>query len=218
MPLDPRAGLCQHPRMAWFRKWKERREVARWEAIGRPAPPPHLIKQQTLREYAKKYSLEVLVETGTFKGDMVAAMMEDFSAIYSIELANHFFEAAVQRFWNQDKVTILQGDSGKVLEELVPKLERPALFWLDGHYSSGDTARGDKDTPVMEELGHILARKDLRCVILVDDARCFEGQSEQVYPSMEEVRDFVAERRPGWTVEVATDCIRIAPPIPDGRS
>lgn len=212
MPLDPGAGVCQHPGMSWLRKWKERRQVAKWEKAGRPSPPPHAIKQQNLRDYARRFGLEALVETGTFKGDMVAAMMDDFSALYSIELANHFFEQAAQRFCDKQKVTILQGDSGRVLEELVPKLEGPTLFWLDGHYSSGNTARGDKDTPVMEELGHIFAREDLRCAILIDDARCFTGESDQEYPTLDEVRAFVAERRPDWTVEVATDCIRIAPP------
>lgn len=212
MPLDPVAGLCQHPGMSWIRDWKDRRAIAKWESAGRPVPPPHAIKQQNLREYAKRFELDVLVETGTYKGEMIAAMKDDFRKLYSIELADHFFEDAVQRFWADEKITILNGDSGQVLKELVPKLDGPALFWLDGHYSAGMTARGDKDTPVIEELVHILAREDLRCAILIDDARCFEGQSEQVYPSLDEVKALVAERRPDWTFEVATDCIRIAPP------
>lgn len=212
MSLDPVAGLCQHPGMSWIRKWKDRRAVAKWERAGRPAPPPHAIKQQNLREYAQKFGLDVLVETGTYKGDMIAAMKDGFRKLYSIELADHFFEAAAQRFCTEDKITILHGDSGVVLEKLVPKLDGPALFWLDGHYSAGTTARGDKDTPVIEELGHILKREDLRCAILIDDARCFEGESDQQYPSIDEVRALVEKLRPGWTFEVATDCIRIAPP------
>ena len=198
--------------MSLFSKWKENRAVAKWEAAGCPAPPPHAIKQKNIRDYRERFGLDVLVETGTFKGDMIQAMRGDFRKLYSIELADHFHEAAVERFKSDPSIEILHGDSGQVMSELVPKLDGPALFWLDGHYSAGNTARGDKDTPVMEELGHIFARQDLRCVILIDDARCFEGKSEQVYPSMDEVRAFVAGHRPDWKVEVDTDCIRISPP------
>jgi hypothetical protein len=198
--------------MSFFTNWKEKRAVAKWEAAGRPAPPPHSIKQRNIRDYRERFGLEVLVETGTFKGDMIEAMRGDFRKLYSIELADHFHAAAVERFKGDPSIEILHGDSGKVMSELVPKLDGPALFWLDGHYSAGNTARGDKDTPVMEELGHIFAREDLKCVILIDDARCFEGKSEQVYPSMDEVRSFVAGHRPDWKVEVDTDCIRISPP------
>ncbi|MEM9237813.1 MAG: hypothetical protein AAGB14_13640 [Verrucomicrobiota bacterium] len=198
--------------MSFFSDWKDKRAVAKWEAEGRPAPPPHAIKQRNIREYRERFGLEVLVETGTFKGDMVEAMRWDFRKVHSIELADHYFEAAVARFEGDPNIEILHGDSGRVMSELVPRLDGPALFWLDGHYSAGNTARGDKDTPVMEELGHIFAREDLKCVILVDDARCFEGKSEQVYPSMDEVRAFVAQHRPDWKVEVDTDCIRISPP------
>lgn len=197
--------------MNLFQYLKESRKVARWEAAGRPNPPPHRIKQQALRSYARRHGLEILVETGTFKGDMVAAMLGDFRRIYSIELAPHFHAAAAQRFRRHPHVEILAGDSGRVLAELVPKLDAPTLFWLDGHYSAGDTARGDEDTPVMAELGHILARPDLPCVILIDDARCFVGESEQHYPTLDEVREFVAARRPELGFEVATDSIRLAP-------
>ena len=198
--------------MNFIARWKERRTLAKWEAAGRPAPPPHSVKQQNLRDYRDRFGLEILVETGTFKGDMVEAMKGSFRKIYSIELADHFHSAAVERFKPDHHVEILHGDSGRVLSGLVPKLDAPTLFWLDGHYSAGNTARGDKDTPVMEELGHIFANQNLRCVILIDDARCFEGKSDQVYPTMDEVRSFVAQHRPDWKVEVATDCIRIFPP------
>jgi hypothetical protein len=49
-------------------------------------PPPHIVKQQTLRSYSKKFGLNILVETGTLHGDMVEAMKKDFERIYSIEL------------------------------------------------------------------------------------------------------------------------------------
>jgi hypothetical protein len=198
--------------MSFLSDWKNRRAISKWEAAGRPAPPPHAVKRDNLLAYRRRFGLEVLVETGTYKGDMVEAMRRHFRRVYSIELADHYHAAAVARFRGCENVEILHGDSGRVMAELVPKLDGPTLFWLDGHYSAGRTARGDKDTPVMEELGHIFARQDLRCVILIDDARCFAGHGDQQYPSTDALRAFVAEQRPDWKVEVDTDCIRITPP------
>ena len=39
-----------------------------------------------------------------------------------------------------DEISIIQGDSGKILNSITNKLKKPAIFWLDGHYSSGITA------------------------------------------------------------------------------
>lgn len=198
--------------MSFLTRWKERRAIARWEADGRPAPPPHPVKRRNLLRFRDEFGLEILVETGTYKGEMVEAMKGGFRQVYSIELADHYHQAAVARFRNDPNVEILHGDSGRVIRDLLPRLDRPTLFWLDGHYSAGNTARGDKDTPVMEELTHIFSVPDLRCVILIDDARCFAGESEQVYPAMDEVRALVASHRPDWRVSVEDDAIRICPP------
>lgn len=198
--------------MSFLNRWKDQRAIARWEAEGQPAPPPHAVKRRNILRYRDELGLKILVETGTYKGDMVEAMKGEFEQVYSIELADHFYEAAVERFKGDANVEILHGDSGQVVQKLLPRLNQPSLFWLDGHYSAGNTARGDKDTPVMEELEHIFSVPDIRCAILIDDARCFEGDSDQVYPSTDEVRALVAKHRPDWKVEVDDDSIRITPP------
>lgn len=199
--------------MSFLTHWKDKRAITRWEVEGKPAPPPHAVKRRNILRYRDELGLKILVETGTYKGEMVEAMKGEFEKVYSIELADHFYEAAVKRFENDANVEILHGDSGRVVKELLTRLDQPSLFWLDGHYSAGNTARGDKDTPVMEELEHIFSVPDLRCAILIDDARCFEGDSDQVYPSTDEVRALVAKHRADWKVEVEDDSIRITPPV-----
>jgi hypothetical protein len=197
--------------MSLYRRFKNWREISRWETLGRPCPPPHPIKQRLLRDFKNRYNLEILVETGTFKGDMMHAMKNDFRQLYSIELAPHLYERAMQRLINERHIEILLGDSGKVLEILMPKLDGPTLFWLDGHDSKGHTARSDADTPIIQELGHIFSRTDLKSVILINDARCFLGQSQQDYPTLESVREFVAHHRPDLSFHVESDCIRLTP-------
>ena len=48
--------------------------------------PSYETKRATLNEYKERYGLTVLVETGTFRGDMILAMLDDFRTLYSIEL------------------------------------------------------------------------------------------------------------------------------------
>jgi hypothetical protein len=109
-------------------------------------------------------------------------------------------------------VTILEGDSGVLLPDVLAERQEPCLFWLDGHYSAGVTARGDLETPILKELDAILSHP-WPDVVLVDDARCF-GQGD--YPSIDGIRAMVADRRPKWSVSVADDIIRIHGPAPLG--
>jgi hypothetical protein len=60
---------------------EHRHEIHRWERSGRPVPPPHAAKQAVLRAYARAFRTPVLVETGTYMGDMVAAMLDQFDRI-----------------------------------------------------------------------------------------------------------------------------------------
>jgi len=127
---------------------KMKREVERWEKDGRPNPPPHLIKQRELLYYAQKYVLKTFIETGTFKGDMVEAMKDKFDKVVSIELSEQLFNRANEKFSNTSNVALICGDSGVELKNIMPQLKAPALFWLDGHYSGGSTAKGDMETPI----------------------------------------------------------------------
>ena len=121
-----------------------------------------------------------------------------------------------KRFENDSHITILHGDSGDILKNLVRQIDQPALYWLDGHYSSeffmGDryirTAKGEKVTPIIKELKVLLHDKH-RHVILIDDARLFNGESD--YPKVEEVAKIVGESPYRFKMTVRNDIIRIVP-------
>ncbi len=191
-------------------QWKQlRAELAEWERKGRPVPPPHIVKQQALRQYAARYNLHVLVETGTYNGDMVEAMRAVFDRIYSIELSKELYEKARSRFRGVAHIELMHGDSGSELKGIMSALCQPTLFWLDGHYSAGVTARGAKDTPIFEELNHILTSTDLGHVIIIDDARCFG--TEPAYPSIKELCDYIKSHRSNVDIVIKDDSIRIIP-------
>lgn len=176
-----------------------------WQQDGCPIPPPHIVKQVTIQEYRHRYNCMTLIETGTYLGDMVEAQKKLFHKIISIELGVDLFNKAQQRFSNDSNVTILQGDSGEVLPEVIEILDQPALFWLDGHYSSGITAIGDKECPIFEELDTILSKK-FNHIILIDDARCFNNTGD--YPSIGKLTEYIKSRNEKYKVKVKHDIIR----------
>lgn len=199
------AMLTFNPLRTWTQTKRQEKELIEWENNGRPSPPPHIIKQRLIRNHAETYGLTSLIETGTYYGDMVEAMKGHFYKIYSIELSKDLYRNAKKRFCRDKNVNIIHGDSGIELGKLVKGLTEPTLFWLDGHYSAGVTARGDKDTPIYEELTHIFKARLSKYVIIIDDARCFG--SDPAYPSLKELSDFIRTNNPESNIEVIDDSI-----------
>ena len=104
-------------------------------------------------------------------------------------------------------MSILQGDSAIVLPTLLESLHVPTLFWLDGHYSAGNTALGSMETPISAEIDAILIHPVRGHVILIDDARNFDGSHD--YPSLVALKQSVMERSPKASFSVRDDVIRI---------
>lgn len=187
-------------------------EFENWLAHGKPIPTPHFVKEEAVRYYAEKYALNTLVETGTYLGDMIFAMKDIFKKIVSIELSSELYLQAKSKFWKMFNVEIIQGDSGKVFPAILPQIEEPCLFWLDGHYSAGITAKGQLETPILEELQAIFNHPQKEnYVILIDDARCFTGEND--YPELTELKELVAKNLPNHVWEVKDDIIRIYWPL-----
>src|SRR4030095_1836837 len=181
-----------------------------WDKQGRPPPLPHIIKQLVIKYYARSFRTSIFVETGTYVGDMVHAVRKQFSRIISFELHQTPCAQGQKRSAADSHVEIIHGDSGKLLGDYLNSIDQPCLFWLDGHYSGGVTAKGALFTPIKNELDSILSHPIEGHVVLIDDARCFTGDDD--YPTLDELRTFVAERKPGWLFTVETDVIRLHEP------
>lgn len=186
--------LRQRARFTLWRRW----------ALA-PIPPPHAYKVSVVQGYARQFGLLALVETGTYLGEMVEASRKNFQRIWSVELDDALYEAASERFRSYPHITIAHGDSSQILPDIVRNEAGPILFWLDGHWSGGITARGSRDTPIVAELATILDRPGESDVILIDDAREF-GQGD--YPTIETLAKMITAKRTSWHFEVRDDIIR----------
>ena len=85
-----------------------------------------------LKGYTPEYS--VFVETGTYLGDTIFAMEPYFNTLYTIELKEQFYKS-VKAKYNGNKINFLLGDSAVVLTGVLPTIQTPTVFFLDGHWS-----------------------------------------------------------------------------------
>lgn len=194
-----------------IKEWQKRGfpnsfQLLEWQKRGCPIPPPDIIKQITVQEYQQKYGYTTLVETGTYLGDMVEAQKNKFKKIISVELSIDLFDKAQRRFNSEKNIIILQGDSGELLPVILKDIIEPAIFWLDAHYSTGITAKGNKECPIFEELDAIFNNKKYNHIILIDDARCFIGRGD--FPTVEKLTRYIRSKNENYKVEIKNDIIR----------
>jgi hypothetical protein len=112
------------------------------------------------------------VETGTFLGETIFKMEPFFEKLHTIEIKQEFYLRALTNY-RGNKITFHLGDSSVKLEPVCKGLDKPTLFFLDGHWSAGNTGKGKKDCPLYEELDNIIKHCNQKCLIIIDDIRLF---------------------------------------------
>lgn len=112
------------------------------------------------------------IETGTLNGDTIFAVEPYFNELYTVEFSEKYYNSTKYRY-RGDKIDFILGDSSIVFESLMPKITDKTIFFLDGHWMSGDTGKSAKDCPLEEEITHInnLFKQD--AIIIIDDFRLF---------------------------------------------
>lgn len=132
----------------------------------------HGIPREIVVQLAHLADATTFVETGTFQGNTTRWAAEIFESVHTIELAKVLYDSYHEDLEKIPGVKPHFGDSAEVMPEIVRTLGgEAALFWLDGHWSGGDTAGEEQECPIMDEL---LCLKDRhQDLILIDDARLF---------------------------------------------
>jgi len=190
------------------------RTYNKWVKTGRSLDQngsvPHEIKMYYIMRTIKSYGITTFIESGTSRGDGVAAMLPYVDRVYTVEAWDDAFNFSVDRFKNQPNIDIRLGDSGELLPLIMEDADSPAVFWLDAHYSGEGTAQLTSDTPVVAEMQAISESKyaDSHCVI-IDDARGFGVWKD--YPTVEAMREMSAELFPNHEFMLEGDEIFILP-------
>ena len=95
-----------------------------------------------------KIPCQIFVETGTYLGETTNTAKDIFQQVHTIEIKKEFFENARAKFSQCLNVLCHLGDSSILLENICKTLNKPTCFWLDGHWSAGNTGKGLKSVPL----------------------------------------------------------------------
>jgi len=136
--------------------------------------------------------------------------------VYTIERSKKLFELHTAELSSLKGVHTFLGDSAHVLPTIIRELgNRNAVFWLDGHWSGGETAGADNECPLLHELACLGNRE--RDIILIDDARLFlcappPPHRPSEWPGIADVVDALSRRRGRPHLQVLDDVIFAVPP------
>lgn len=98
-----------------------------------PALEKHLI-DKCLERINKNYSdFPVFIESGTYYGETTKLASLLFNKTYSIELDLNLFNRAKQLFENNQNIKIIQGDTLKVLPQLLYQEDKNIIFCYDSN-------------------------------------------------------------------------------------
>ena len=136
--------------------------------------PTGALSRSFVRSISKHFALRSFIETGTFVGDTIASLQQDFDKLISIELSEELYNKSRLRLGPFFNVELIQGDSAGHLPQALRQCNGGnSLVWLDAHYSGGVTAKGNKNTPIIQEIENVTRCGTGLDVILIDDLRLF---------------------------------------------
>ena len=153
----------------------------------------------------------IFIETGTYLGTgVVKALLCGFKTIYSCELSPEQFVIAKKELAGIPNVKLYLSDSAEFLSRILSSLKEPAFFWLDAHYSGGNTAQTlvEEDSnkyikcPLIRELQVIATHNIKTHTILIDDVRLF-GTAHHDYITLDEVINALKQINPYYQISFA---------------
>jgi hypothetical protein len=118
--------------------------------------------------------ISTFVETGTFFGNTASWASSQFKKVITVERSESIFNKAVETYGHVQNIEFRLGDSVTELSKLIPTLKESSIFWLDSHWSGGETYGQDDECPLIEEL-KIFRSASSKHVLMIDDARLFNS-------------------------------------------
>jgi len=172
------------------------------------------VPRNLVAELQTRLELPRAVETGTWRGQGARRLAAVFPEVVTIELSSDLCKAARTALATDQRIRVLHGRSPAVLRGMVDGT--PTLYWLDAHWSLGDTAGRDDQCPLLEELASIAGGSTPDDCILIDDARIFLATAATPldpaqWPTIWEVFDALRSTWPTHQVTVAHDVVVAVP-------
>jgi hypothetical protein len=191
-------------RLHIFRYYKLINSFYNWKSRSFNASDiPQAIKLATIIRYRVEDS--IFIETGTYLGDTTAALEKYFLKTYTIEPDLTLYKLAKNRFKDSKNIICINNTSEESLAELIKDLTGSVTFYLDGHYSLGNTFLGNMSTPLSLELkviGQFLKNFENISVIADDVGACGAGNLESGdWPRRVELVEWAEQNNFWWNFE-----------------
>lgn len=143
-------------------------------------------------EEIRPFLTTCFIETGTGSGSgILCALNSGFPEVRSIEVLSSVVNQAKDKF-KFHPVTIYEGLSEKLLNEVLSDIEEPVTIFFDAHYSGPGSYMGDNHSPLMEELEAIKNHHIKNHILIIDDIGLF-GRPELPNLDIEKVKKKVLE-------------------------
>jgi hypothetical protein len=171
--------------------------------------------QEITIELAKLNNSKVFIETGTLHGGTTRWAANHFDSVHTIERAENLYDLHSSELAQIPAVTPHLGDSRQILPHILAQMgQQRCVFWLDGHWSGGETAGAEDECPLLDELACLSGRQD--DIILIDDARLFlcvppQPHNPAQWPTIAEIISALPVSTQAPFVQVVDDVIFIIP-------
>ncbi len=146
----------------------------------------------------------VFIETGSYVGEgILNALLAGYDTINSIELVDEHYHYCKNVFKYQFKVNLYKGDTVEELPPMLDKINEPATFWLDAHYSGGNTGFKGVLSPLMQELDIISKHPIKTHTIIIDDLREWKPEYPAIGFGIQDIKDKILLINKDYTFTLA---------------
>ena len=154
-------------------------EVSWWLSSGMPLPVPHDLKLKFITRYSTADT--TWVETGTYLGRTTEVLAKMSKRVLSIEPSIELHKKSLARLGAIQNIELFNGSSEELFNYACTQVNGSVSFWLDGHFSGGETFKGEQDCPIEYELAVISQHMPSydRVFVYIDDFRLFRDSEEQ---------------------------------------
>jgi hypothetical protein len=172
------------------------------------------VPQQITIELARLSNSAIFVETGTYHGDTTRWASNHFEIVHTIERAESLYNLHSNQLAQIKGVTPHLGDSRDILPQIVRDIDsQTAVYWLDGHWSGGETAGEYDECPLLDELRCL---EPHRSIILIDDARLFLcappfPHNPSQWPTISDIIAVLSAAAKSPFVQIVDDVIFVVP-------
>ncbi|MGQ9818869.1 MAG: FkbM family methyltransferase [Candidatus Kapaibacteriales bacterium] len=100
----------------------------------------------------KRFNIENFVVVGTYLGETTLWASNYFKRVHSIEASSNYYRTVSRKLQNINNITLHLGISTNLLPNILSNLKGANLFYLDEHWTIGNTFFGDSECSVIPEI------------------------------------------------------------------